>query len=175
MFSKSNPRIIEFYSALYGTMPGDTVEMQIYRRGANFGTKFLPVKTFVVHMGAHGYSLKQVLALRRLASRVLPEPLSCVEEGMMIPTNPSYVPTFDDESISQGEVCTGSLLGSKGDTYESSSLKGMVPMIGENTGVEDGMELLMKVGDDKTFDRDAKESGVLLAYKVNHVCTTGKC
>jgi len=55
----------EFYASMYGVKPGDILHMHIIRPSQGPGI----VRAIDVQMGASGYTLKQVLALRRLAER----------------------------------------------------------------------------------------------------------
>lgn len=55
----------EFYASLYGVKPGDTMHLHIIRPSQGPGI----VRAIDITAGASGYSLKQVLAVRRLAER----------------------------------------------------------------------------------------------------------
>ena len=55
----------EFYAAMFGVKPGDTMHFHIIRPSQGPGI----VRSINVTMGANGYELKSVLALRRLAER----------------------------------------------------------------------------------------------------------
>lgn len=76
----------DFYGALYGKMPGDTITVQIFRKDARFGSSLIPVKDMPVIMGARGFSVQQVLSLRRLSAEQLPLAL-CKEDAAAFPTS----------------------------------------------------------------------------------------